>query len=567
MTLPLPDGDADADDAGSVLSAEVGALAARVRFDLALVARLDGDRLELLAGFGPLIRGLAEDRAAPVAACAAEGEALRSGAAVAAGPLGAGVDPLSGLDLPGDRWGLVVPLSVGRRALGVLSLARAGGPAFDAGAIAAAQVHARALSLALLALGQSAEIERLRSHGDERISLLETELRGPSNEVIEASRSAAMREVAWRARQVAPTDTPVLILGETGVGKEWLAHAIHSWSARAARPFVKMNCAAIASGTLDSELFGHAKGAFTGATRARPGRFQIADGGTLLLDEVGELPLEVQAKLLRVLQDGTFFPVGSDRLVRVDVRILAATLVDLERAIAARTFRDDLYYRLAVFPLRVPPLRRRIEDLPMLCDVLLAQQAARTGRRRVRVSPEGLAKLATYAWPGNLRELGNVLERATILSRGGDELAPEVLDLPGRASQAAVTPARPQPAVTHAAGAAAIQPAATGAGGGTAPLPGGPSAAAQVQGNAAVQPPEPQPRGDAAVQPPATGPLDAGMPATLTLDEVQRLHIERALQLTHGKVYGEDGAARLLGMKPSTLQSRMRKLGVRRPGG
>src|SRR5262249_16689409 len=159
-----------------------------------------------------------------------------------------------------------------------------------------------------------------------------------------------------------------------------------------------------------------------------PGRFQIADCGTLLLDEIGELPLEVQAKLLRVLQDGTFFPVGSDRMVRVNVRIIAATLVDLERAIGERTFRDDLFYRLNVFPLRVPPLRARMEDLAMLCDVLLGQQAARTGRRSVRLCEAGLAKLATYDFPGNLRELGNVLERATILSRDG-ELGPEVIDL------------------------------------------------------------------------------------------------------------------------------------------
>ncbi len=508
MDFPTASGDAAAEDAvAEALSAEIGALTALVRFDLLLVARIEHDHLELRAAFGPLARGLPESHVVPVSQCPSGSEALRAREAVAEGPLAAGVDPMSGLELPAGRFHLTVPLLLGRRPVGVLALVRTQGPPFDGDAMAAISPHARALSLALHAAVQSEEIERLRSHGDERISILETELRGPSDQVIEASRSEVMRDVAWRARQVAPMDTPVLILGETGTGKEWLAHAIHAWSARAKQPFVKMNCAAIAAGTMDSELFGHEKGAFTGATRARPGRFQIADGGTLLLDEVGELPLEVQAKLLRVLQDGTFFPVGSDRLVRVDVRILAATLVDLERAIAARTFRDDLFYRLNVFPLRVPPLRRRLEDLPALCEVLLAQQAARTGRRGVRVAPAGLAKLLAYDWPGNLRELGNVLERATILSRS-DELGPEVLDLPGRA---------------------ALLP--------EAPAPGAPASSSG----------------------------DERAPDAVTLDDAQRLHIESVLQRTNGKVYGEDGAAKLLGMKPSTLQSRMRKLGVRKP--
>jgi transcriptional regulator with GAF, ATPase, and Fis domain len=512
--MDVQTGDAAEDDAtGELLSSEIGELVLQVGFDLALLARLDDKRLSLRAAFGPLAQGLPGDHAVPLAECPTESEALRTRAPVAISEAAAGVDPVSGLTLPAEHHRLTVPLLLGRRAIGVLCLVRKQPPAFDGAAIEAASAHARPLALALHAAAQSEEIERLKSHGDERISILETELRGPSDRVIEASSSAAMREVAWRARQVAPTETPVLILGETGTGKEWLAHAIHAWSTRAKKPFVKMNCAAIASGTLDSELFGHEKGAFTGATRARPGRFQIADGGTLLLDEIGELPLEVQAKLLRVLQDGTFFPVGSDRQVRVNVRILAATLVDLERAIAARTFRDDLFYRLNVFPLRVPPLRERLPDVPMLCEVLLAQQAARTGRRHVRVTPAGLAKLADYDWPGNLRELGNVLERATILSRS-DELGPAVLDLP-----------------EHVAGA--LSPS------------GHPPPAADGDGD-------------------SNG--DSNGKDALTLDDAQRVHIERALQTTNGKVYGDDGAAKLLGMKPSTLQSRMRKLGVRRPG-
>jgi formate hydrogenlyase transcriptional activator len=328
------------------------------------------------------------------------------------------------------------------------------------------------------------------------------ELGAESDGVLETSLSPAVLEVAWKARQVAPTDTPVLILGETGTGKEWLARTVHRWSARTAHPFVQINCASMAAGILESELFGHVKGAFTGATRDRPGRFQIADHGTLLLDEVGEIPMELQSKLLRVLQEGTLFPVGSDREVTVDVRILASTHVDLERAIAERSFREDLYYRLSVFPLKLPPLRERLDDLPLLCDLLLEAQASRTGRRGMLVSPAGLEKLRAHAWPGNLRELANVLERATILSREND-LDPLLLDLP-------------------------------------------PCSPVEAESLAPRPPPE------------------EPLASVLTLDEAQRRHIQHVLALTGGRLYGERGAARLLGMKPSTLQSRMKKLGLSR---
>jgi transcriptional regulator with GAF, ATPase, and Fis domain len=296
----------------------------------------------------------------------------------------------------------------------------------------------------------------------------------------------------------------VLILGETGTGKERLARVLHAWSRRADRPFVTLNCAAIPDGLLESELFGQVKGAFTGASRDRSGRFQMANGGTLLLDEIGELPAELQAKLLRVLQEGRFEPVGSDRPLKVDVRILAATHVDLEKAVAAGRFREDLYYRLSVFPLRLPPLRERLEDLPPLVEVLLAEQARRTGRTGMRVTPEGLKRLAAHSWPGNLRELGNVLERATILAPGR-ELGLEVLDLPGR-------PLGPAPA----------------------PVP-------------------------------SEDPPSEGSPL-LNLDDVQRAHIRRLLDLTHGRLYGRKGAAALLGLKPTTLQSRMKRLGITRFG-
>jgi transcriptional regulator with GAF, ATPase, and Fis domain len=317
--------------------------------------------------------------------------------------------------------------------------------------------------------------------------------------VLETSRGPAVRELAMRARQVAETETPVLVLGETGTGKERLARAVHRWSARAEGPFVTLNCAAIPAGLLESELFGHVKGAFTGATRDRAGRFQMAQGGTLFLDEVGELPVELQAKLLRALQEKTFEPVGSDRTVRADVRILAATHVDLRQAISQRRFREDLYYRLSVFPLRLPPLRERLEDLPQLCAFLLEELARRTGRRGMSVTAEGIARLAAYDWPGNIRELANALERATILSRK-PELGAEAFDLPLRA-----------------------------------------------------------PETKAAAEPPSL--VEGAVP---TLEEVQRQHILRVLTLTQGRIYGPGGAAALLGLKPSTLQSRMKKLGIAR---
>jgi transcriptional regulator with GAF, ATPase, and Fis domain len=295
---------------------------------------------------------------------------------------------------------------------------------------------------------------------------------------------------------VASTLTPVLIRGETGTGKEQLARAIHRWSGREARPFVKMNCAAIPQGLLESELFGHVRGGFTGATTNRAGRFQTANGGTLLLDEMGELPMDLQGKLLRVLQEGTFEPVGSDKTVKVDVRILAATHVDLEQAIVERRFREDLYYRLNVFPLALPPLRERLDDLPALCASLLRQLEGRTGRRGLRVSDDAVRALRRHGWPGNIRELANVLERAVILG-AGKVLGPHDLDLgQPRAGTTSATPSR--------------------------------------------------------------------VPALCTLDDMERIHIRGVLTRTRGRIYGKDGAAAVLGMKPSTLQSRMKKLGVPR---
>ncbi len=404
-------------------------------------------------------------------------------------------DPFDGLlDFPPGHACMVVPLCAGDRALGVLTLDRAQCETYPLEVVNLVEVYAQILAIAIVSAEQRAALARLSRASRAHAKLLEDELGGTSGAGFEAAQNPAMQDIVRRARQVAETETPVLILGETGTGKERLARAIHAWSPRAEGPFVTLNCAAIPAGLLESELFGHVKGAFTGATRDRAGRFQMANGGTLLLDEIGELPPELQAKLLRVLQERTFEPVGADRPVKVDVRILAATHVDLDQAIRERRFREDLFYRLNVFPIILLPLRERLEDLPAIADSVLEELARRTGRR-ARITAAGLAKLSAHAWPGNVRELANVLERATILTAGPD-IGPDALELPG----------------------------------------------------GALPPPRRPPR---------------EREAQLTrLDEAMRHHIERVLHATGGRIYGAGGAAAILGMPPSTLQSKMKKLGI-----
>ena len=230
--------------------------------------------------------------------------------------------------------------------------------------------------------------------------------------------SEPLRRALRKVEQVAPTDSTVLLLGETGTGKELFARAIHRLSGRAGRPFVKVDCAALPVTLIESELFGHEKGAFTGALRQKPGRFELADGGTIFLDEVGDFPLEVQGKLLRVLQDGEFERVGGTEQIHVDVRVVAATNRDLERATRAEEFRADLYYRLNVFPVRLPPLRERPGDIPLLAQHFASKHAKRIGRSIESISARTLHSLATYSWPGNVRELENRIERALISAQG-----------------------------------------------------------------------------------------------------------------------------------------------------
>ncbi len=471
-------------------------------YDLATIFALEGDTLVVRMArgslAGPRLRGhtLALDRFPTIREAL---ETRRARAFTEQDHAHGDGDPFDGvLDLPPGHSCMVVPLVAGERAFGVLALDRTRCESYPQGVVDLAEVYAQILALAIANAEQRALLARLHRRDHERAQLLEAALSGDDEGVLETSRSAAVREIARRARQVAATSTPVLILGETGTGKERLARALHTWSPRAEQPFVTINCAAIPPGLLESELFGHTKGSFTGATRDRAGRFAMANGGTLLLDEIGELPFELQAKLLRVLQEGSFEPVGADRTVKVDVRILAATHVDLRRAIGAGRFREDLYYRLHVFPLALPPLRERLEDLPELCASLLLQIGKRTGRAPTRVGEDALEKLAGHDWPGNLRELANVLERATILTRER-ELGAATIDLPAR---------------------------------------------------------------DAPIEGPTATP--GASVALGSLDDAQRAHIRRVLAATEGRIYGPGGAAEVLGLPPSTLQSRMKKLGLPR---
>ncbi len=301
--------------------------------------------------------------------------------------------------------------------------------------------------------------------------------------------SKTMKQVFQAVDKVAPTDSTVLITGETGTGKELVARAIHSASGRRKSVFVKVDCGTLPAGLIESELFGHEKGAFTGAHARKTGRFELADGGTIFLDEVGEMPLDLQVKLLRVLQDGTFERLGGSRTLSADVRIIAATNRDLEAAVREGRFRSDLYYRLNVFPIHVPALRERSEDVPVLVRHFVMKYAARLGKRIEQIPQRGLEQLTTYEWPGNVRELENVLERAVILSPGPELELDEWL------------PRRP-----------------------------GDSAAAD----------------------------------RASLAEIERDHITRILRQTGWRVRGERGAAKILGLKPTTLEARMKKLGIER---
>ncbi|MGH7845478.1 MAG: sigma-54-dependent Fis family transcriptional regulator [Candidatus Binatia bacterium] len=317
--------------------------------------------------------------------------------------------------------------------------------------------------------------------------------------------SAPLKRVLEDVEQVAVTDTTVLILGETGTGKELIARAIHGVSRRRERPLITINCAAIPAALMESEFFGHEKGAFTGATQSREGRFALADRGTIFLDEIGELSLDLQAKLLRVLQEGEFTPVGSSRMRKVDVRVIAATNRDIDKVVRDGGFREDLYYRLNVFPMQIPPLRKRGDDIVLLASAFAAKFAQRMGRSIEPLSEECKQRLKAYSWPGNVRELQNVIERAVITSRNGrlnlDRALPD--------------------------GCSAI------------PEPRFARQEAQDIANRILQIRE--------------------------LQQLERENVMRALESTAWRVAGKDGAAEILGINPSTLNSRIKALGIQRP--
>jgi PAS domain S-box-containing protein len=388
---------------------------------------------------------------------------------------------------------------------GVLEARRADGTSFAAEATLSYFETARGRFHTLILRNVSDRLDDRR-----RIELLEEEtsrLRETVRELPGAGRllgeSRCMREALAAVGQVAETESTVLILGETGTGKELVAQLLHEGSPRAGGPLVRVNCAAIPSALMESELFGHEKGAFTGASERREGRFALADGGTVFLDEIGEIPLELQPKLLRVLQEKEFEPLGSSRTRTADVRVVAATHRNLEEMVADGKFREDLFYRLNVFPLRLPPLRERGDDIVLLAEAFASQFAERTGRKGLHIAPDDAWRLRAYAWPGNVRELQNVIERSVILSRG------DRLDL----------------------------------------------ARAMPEGSAPAPPPDP-----AAAE-------SGDTPHILRAEDLRRLEREnliRALDAAGWQVAGAGGAAELLGLPPSTCASRMKSLGVKR---
>ncbi len=362
-----------------------------------------------------------------------------------------------------------------------------------------------------------AERERARLH--EQNLYLQEEIKSEHNFEQIIGQSGALMEVLAHVGRVAPTDASVLITGETGTGKELIARAIHSTSKRKDKPLIKVNCAALPSGLVESELFGHEKGAFSGAIAKRLGRFESADGGTIFLDEIGELPAEAQVKLLRVLQEREFDRVGGAAPIRVDVRVIAATNRDLLKEIQEKTFREDLFYRLNVFPVRLPPLRERRDDIPLLVHFLVKKFALRIGKHQGEVSGTTMQRLMDYPWPGNIRELENVLERALILASGDAlEIGPDLLPL-----------SSPAPAIGQVRGT-------------------------DLKSVLPAVPPDhllvvPQPTADKR-QP--------------SLEAVERNYILTVLQQANWVITGSRGAAKLLGLPPSTLRNRMKKLGITR---
>lgn len=386
-----------------------------------------------------------------------------------------------------------LPLTTARRRLGTLVFTSKRPSAYDEADVGFLQLVANQVAVAIDNALAFEEIAALKDQLSKEKAYLEEEARTEHNFAEIVGESAALCRVLRQVETVAPTGATVLICGETGTGKELIARAIHDLSPRSERTFVKINCAAIPLGLLESELFGHEKGAFTGAISQKVGRFELAHRGTLFLDEVGDIPPELQPKLLRVLQEQDFERLGGTRTINVDVRLVAATNRDLASMVAEGRFRSDLYYRLNVFPLVLPPLRDRPEDIPTLARHFTQRFARRMGRRIETIPSTTLEALVRYGWPGNIRELQNVIERAVILS-------------PGPSLQVPLGDLQPAAAETR-----------------------------------------------------------APVAATVTLAAAEREHILGVLRETGWVVAGAKGAAARLGMKRSTLQAKMKKLGISRP--
>ncbi len=409
------------DTVNALIRESLDALRQVVPYDLATVMQVAGQDLEVRVSSGRLDNDAVRLHRLPLSEHPALEDILAGGSIRAFSEhdhASDGGDPFDGvLDLEHGHYCMVAALQNRAGEPALITLDRESCGVFPDADVALVRVFARLLGFAITFGEQSVRLERLRDQLLEQNRLLaEDGAPEAPTQMMTALASSAMRTVVRLAQQVAATETPVLILGETGTGKDVLASAIHLWGLRSGKPMVRVNCAALPTNLIESELFGHVKGAFTGATVARMGRFQAADGGTLFLDEIGELPLELQAKLLRVLQSGSFEPVGSDRTVSVDVRVIAATNVSLLQAVEQGAFREDLYYRLAVFPITLAPLRARRDDIVVIARTFLDALARRTGRGPWVLSPRNISYLTEQEWPGNARELVNALERATILS-------------------------------------------------------------------------------------------------------------------------------------------------------
>jgi len=388
-----------------------------------------------------------------------------------------------------------LPLTSRNRVLGVLGVGSARENAFSQDDVTFLTQFARQVAIAVDNAVAYGQISGLKDQLAQEKLYLEDEIRSELNFKEVVGKSEALRRVLTLVETVAPTDSTVLIYGETGTGKELIARAVHNLSSRSSSAFVKLNCAAIPTGLLESEMFGHERGAFTGAIAQRVGRFELASRGTVFLDEIGEIPLELQPKLLRVLQEREFERLGSSRTLKSDARLIAATNCDLEAMVNEQKFRSDLYYRLNVFPVRVPALRERPEDIPLLVRHFVQQFSRRMNKSIDTIPSDTMTMLVRYHWPGNIRELQNVIERAVILSNG------PVLKVPTD---------------------------------------------------------ELQPRTEA---PPVSNHANGNFQAAL--DDAERQGILATLEKTNWKVAGPNGAAALLGMHRSTLQSRMQKLGIR----